>query len=75
MSQVLPVIQDERRVSEIDAPLGGEQEEISEQTFDAGIAEPFPGDLYEDPRVGRYKVSLWQDDESRPVAVQGHLRI
>ena len=45
------------------APLGGEQEEISEQTFEAGIAEPFPSDLYEDPWVGRYKVSLWRDAE------------
>ena len=45
------------------APLGGEQEDVSEQTFEAGIAEPFPSDLYEDPWVGRYKVTLWRDAE------------
>lgn len=57
------IAEGEWRIDLTYAPLGGEQEEISEQTFDAGIAEPFPGDLYEDPWVGRYKVSLWHDDE------------
>ena len=57
------IAEGEWRIDLTYAPLGGEQEEISEQTFDAGIAEPFPGDLYEDPWVGRYKVSLWHDEQ------------
>lgn len=57
------IAEGEWRIDLTYAPLGGEQEEISEQTFDAGIAEPFPSDLYEDPWVGRYKVSLWRDEE------------
>lgn len=57
------IAEGEWRIDLTYAPLGGEQEEISEQTFEAGTAEPFPSDLYEDPWVGRYKVTLWHNAE------------
>ncbi|MDO5032659.1 hypothetical protein [Corynebacterium sp.] len=61
--QVTLMAEGEWRLDLTYAPLGGEQEEISEQTFGQGIAEPFPSDLYEDPWVGRYKVSLLHEGE------------
>lgn len=52
----------EWRLDLVYAPVDGEQEEISEQTLGTGIAEAFPSDLYEDPWVGRYEVSLYHED-------------
>ncbi|MGX1739066.1 hypothetical protein ACWIB8_07885 [Corynebacterium flavescens] len=46
------------------APLGGEAEAISEDELEAGGAfEVLPSDLYEDPWVGRYRLSLFRDGE------------
>ena len=46
------------------APLAGEEEPISEDGLEAGGAfEVLPTDLYEDPWVGRYRLSLSRDGE------------
>lgn len=42
-------------------PVGGEREEVSEETLAEGTREVFLSDAYEDPWVGRYEISILKD--------------
>ena len=44
-------------------PIGGEEEAVLEDELPEGIHEVLPADAFEDPWVGRYRFSLYKDEE------------
>ena len=44
-------------------PIGGEEEAVLEDELPEGIHEVLPADAFEDPWVGRYRFTLYKDEE------------